>query len=487
MTGDLRRQTLSALAWSFAGQFLKQGASFVIGVILARLLVPEHFGLIAMVLAFTRFASIFMNLGLSLAIIQQRETTQADLSTIFWTNMAIAATLTSLFFLGAPWLARFYEQPLLEPMTRALSFSFLIEGSAIVQRALFAKKVDFKTYTLVNAASVTVAGALGVALAIYGYGVWSLVWHQLAVSIVSAALIWMVGPWRPSLTFRRASLKKVMSFSLYLLGDKLLTSFFEQADKMILGKLTTTYTLGLYNRGESLMRFPVRFFSHAMPLVLVSVMSKLQDDLPKLRAAYAKFLNLSCFLLYPGLVMLAAFAADIIRVLLGDKWLEAAPFLQLFCVIGFAEPITTLTRNTLIAVGDTRLLLRLELVKKTLILTGMIVGLQWGVFGLLIARVSLAALYTAPELYFSGKRIAFRFFGPHNRMGRILLANLAAGLAAWALSRTVLSTSLHLDLALKALATALGYALAARVLLPGLLRELRSIIREKIAHVNDSY
>jgi len=479
MSQDLKGQTVHAVAWSFGGQALKQAVSFAIAVVLARLLVPEHFGLIAMVTAFTRFANMFMNLGLSLAIVQRKEVGQEDLSTIFWVNALIAVALTAVFFFGAPLLAAFYDQPDIAPLTRALSFSFVIEGAGIVQRALLAKRIDFKTQTLINAAGVAVAGSVGVALALSGFGVWSLVWHLLTGSFVTVGLLWLFGGWRPSPVFSLASIRKVMGFSLGMMGDKLLTSFFDQADKMLLGKFATARLLGLYARGESLMQYPTRFFSHALPMVLVSVMSKVQDDPPKLRRFYGKTLSFSSLALFPCLVLLLLFAEDVIALLLGAKWLEAAPFLQLFCLIGFAQPITTVARNSLIALGDAGALLRMETVKKTLLLSGMGIGLVWGVYGLLIARAGLTLLYAAVEARISSRRIGFHFWSAENPLGRIALACLAMAGAGLALDFVALADSRWLDAPLKMALAGVVYAGAVRLLARDLMDEALALLRDK--------
>ena len=454
--------------------------SFFIALILARILMPEDFGTIAMITVFTHFGSVFVNFGLSVSLIQKKDVTERDLSTVFWLNLLIGFLMTLVFLGIAPLIAAVYQNPDLAKYTSVLALNFLLGSGAVVQRALYTKKVNFKTLTLVNSSTVLVAGIIGIACAMNGLGIWALVIHTLCGTALATVLLWILSDWRPKFLFCRASLNDMLGFSLTVLANKLVITLSQELDKFLLGRFVSAIQLGLYNRGESVMNFPVRSFSSMLSLVVLPVFSEIQEDDRRLRRSFRKMLDFTSFILFPLLVLLLVFAEDVVLILLTEKWLASVPFLQLFCLIGLSIPIDKVTRNILVAKGFPNLLFRLEMARIIGFAIGFFIGLQWGVYGVLVAKVLVCYLIFIPQMIMACRLIDHSFKAQGWAWLKILFINALLAVFLLVLGRDSWFDFLLLDLAAKSvlgLAAYLGMSLLIRLVI---LPEIVVLLRQRL-------
>lgn len=404
-----RQNVLSGLSWSVVGRGLNQIVTVGLSILLARLLSPEAFGLLGMVIIFTGFANLFNGLSLGAAIIQSDDVTEAHLSSIFWLNVGCGIGLTVLFVVAAPWIADFYGEPTLVPLTSVLALQFLIGSINSVQETLFRKAVDFRPIALISIGTTVISGAVGVGMALSGYGVWSLVGKSLTGSATGTVAYWITSSWRPSFRFDWGGTKEMLNFSLNLVGEQMLNYWVRRADDLLIGKFIGSAALGLYTKAYGLMLMPLNQVSRVISQVLFPALSEIQDDSDRVKRLYLRAARTVALITFPMMLGLLATSETVVLAVLGKQWEEMVPILRIFCVLGLAQSIGTLIGNLFKSQGRADLMLRLGVFVKLWMIGAIVIGIQWGVMGVTVCYTfaSFVALY--PETRFGGQLVGLTF------------------------------------------------------------------------------
>ena len=407
MSNGLKTKTLHALFWSFFERIGQQGIQFIISIILARLLLPEQFGLIAMLAIFMAVAQSFINSGFGQALIQKKNATHIDECSIFYFNILVGFLAAGLLCLSAPWIASFYNQPLLVSLTCALSLNLIINAFGLVQTTLLTKHIDFKTQLKVSVIATVISGTIGITMALNGFGVWSLVAQSLSSNLFRTALLWLFNNWRPSLVFSFVSLRGMFAFGSRLLASGLLDTVFQNIYLVVIGKLFSPVSLGFYSRAKGLQQLPVSNISGIVSRVTFTVFSSVQDDKPRLKRGVRKALTMLVMINFPMMIGLAIVAKPLVMVLLTEKWAPCIPYLQLLCVVGMLYPVHVINLNVLTAQGRSDLFFRLEILKKILIVIAIAVTYRWGIIAMIYGQIVTSCLGYFLNAYYTGKTLDY--------------------------------------------------------------------------------
>lgn len=362
---SLKSSVITSLIWKFLERIGTQGVQFVVAIVLARLLAPADFGLIALVTVFIALANVFVQSGFNTALIQKKNADNVDFSTVFYASLAVAALLYGVLFIGAPLIADFYNgQTKLIPVIRVLGIILLMGAVNSVQEAYVARNMMFKKLFYRSVGAIIPSGIFGVVLAYLGYGIWAIVGQQLMNSFLVCVLMWFTVKWRPQLIFSFVRFKGLFSFGWKLLCSALLDTLYRNIRDLVIGKMFTPADLGFYNRGDQFPKIIIANINSSIQSVLLPSLSTVQDDKPRLKSLARRSIRTSAFLLLPMMAGLAAVAKPLTLVLLGEKWLPAVPFIQICCFSYAFWPIHTTNLSAINAIGRSDVFLRLEIIKK---------------------------------------------------------------------------------------------------------------------------
>jgi len=415
---NLRSKTLSGIVWNIVSQFGQQGLMFVIMVVLARLLSPHEFGLVAMVTVITSFANLFAEMGFSAALIQKQDIQPIHLSSVFWLNVIAGGALTLLFILGAPLLAAFYNEPALIPLTIASAVNFSIASLGIVQMTLKTKAMDFQTLSLVEITATGVAGGVAIGLAYGGFGVWSLVGQSLVLSGVTVILLWLLSDWRPRFQLHWGYIKELLGFSVSLFGTNILNYWARNIDYLLIGRFLGTDPLGIYYRAYDIMLVPLTSVSRVLSRVMFPSLALVQSDPQRVRNMFLRLTRTVALASFPMMFGLLVTVEPFVLTLFGDQWREMIPLLRVFALIGLLQSIITLNGNLYLSQGRADLQFKVSLAVKAVAITGIIIGLRWGIVGVAVGYAVASVLCAYPSFFFAGKLVGLTF--------RQLLENLAS-------------------------------------------------------------
>lgn len=395
MADSLKSKTLHALFWSFVEQIGLRGVQFVVGIILARLLLPEQFGLIAMLIIFMAISSSILDSGFGAALIQRQCVTEKDASSIFYFNLLVGVIAAVCLCGLAPWVADFYEQPVLTPLLRVMSIVLVINAFGLVQNVLLVKALDFRTQTKVALIASLLSGMIGMGMAYRGFGVWSLAVQQLSSAAFRTALLWIFSQWRPAWLFSMQSLREMFGFGSKLLCSSLLNTIFNNIYLLVIGKLFSPADLGYYTRANNLQQLPSHTLSGMVARVTFPVFSTIQDDPERLKRGMKRALTTLVLVNFPLMIGLAVVARPLVLVLLTDKWAPCIPYTQLLCLAGLMFPLHLINLNVLQAMGRSDLFLRLEIIKKVMVALNIVITWRWGITAMITGQIitSLVSYY----------------------------------------------------------------------------------------------
>ena len=331
------RRLSRAVFWAATGQYGKQVLAFGFMIVIARILSPQDYGLVAMIGFFAGFARVFIDSGFSMTLIRENEDALLY-DTVFWTNLALSSSVAALLFSSADLISRFYGEPRLVELVHISAALMVVESLSIVQRARLRKRLQFGTLAIIENVSLVLGSSVCLAMAWHGAGYWSLVGQQIAVTLSDACLFFLMG-FKPRLRFSYAALRPLLPFSLGLLGNKSANTLLDNIDELLVGKMGGPELLGLYNRGNSLMQVPIRSTTFIFARVLYSGFASIQHDKAASLHLFSRLTSLYAFLMPPIMLFLGLNAEPIVTVLLGDKWIGAAKFLSAFCLVGAIHPL----------------------------------------------------------------------------------------------------------------------------------------------------
>ena len=405
---ELRQRTINGVGWSALSLVGRQGLTFAIGIILARLLSPREFGLLAMITILTSFASIFAELGFSAALVQKQDVQPAHLSSVFWLNLGMGLLLTLVFIGSAPLIAGFYHEPILVPLTMLVSLNFLISSFNIVQNTLMTKSMDFRTLSKVEIAAAGISGVVAVLMAYIGYGVWSLAMQSVVATFVTAVVLWFLSGWRPSFTFSWSAIKDLLGFSGSLFGSKLLNYWVRNLDYLLIGRVLGTGPLGIYNRSYEIMLMPLNTVSRVLGRVMFPSFSIIQSDKNRVKRTYLQVIRAISLITFPMMLGLLVTAKPFVLTIFGPKWAGMIPILRIFCLVGMSQSIGTFNGNLYLSQGRADLQFKVGLVLHTIPLLGIVIGLHWGIIGVASGYAIGSLLIWYPGFYFAGGLVNLR-------------------------------------------------------------------------------
>ncbi|MDQ0428866.1 O-antigen/teichoic acid export membrane protein [Planomicrobium stackebrandtii] len=406
---SLKKKTISGLLWSFGDMIGNQGIQFIIQIILARLLVPEDFGIIGMILVFVALSNSLVDSGFTQALIRDQKADQTDYSTVFYFNLAVSVIIYGLLFLSAPLISNFFEQDQLTAIVRVLALGVVINAFSIIPRAMFTKEVDFKVQAKVNMAASVLSGIVAVAMALLGFGVWSLVVRMLALNGIQAVLLVFYRRWLPSLVFSTASFKRLFGFGWKLLVSGLIDTAYNNIYYLIIGKQYSATSLGYYTNASKFSDVATQTLTATIQRVTYPVLSGIQDQEERLKQSFKKVIKLSGFLIFPVMVGVAAVADPLIYLIFGEKWMTMVPYFQLLCIAGMLYPIHALNLNILQVKGRSDLFLYLEIIKTIVptVLILIVIWMDWGITILVVTIVLDSYISLFINIYFSGREISY--------------------------------------------------------------------------------
>ena len=403
MAGAIRNKTVRGVGWSFADNILSQGITFLVGLVLARLLTPQEYGLIGVITIFIAVFNSITDSGFSSALIRKKDAREVDFNTVFLSNLVISFLLFITLFLAAPAIASFFGQPQLVPLTRVMAVIVIINAFAIIQRTLLVKRVDFKTQTKISLIASAVSGATGVVMALNGLGVWSLVGQQVSRQLMNSLFLWVWAKWYPSLQFSMKSFKELFGFGWKLLASGLIDTVWREMYQVIIGKFYSTATLGQYTRAQQFSNLFSMNLTTVVQRVSYPVLSEIQDEKERLKLVYQKIIKVTMLAAFCCMFGLAAIAEPMIVALIGDQWLPAVPLLQILCFQMVLYPIHAINLNMLQVQGRSDLFLKLEILKKIIATVPLLLGIFVNIYWMLWGSVATSVISYYLNAYYSGR------------------------------------------------------------------------------------
>lgn len=479
---SFRERTLSGALWSVTSQGGRQAIMLVSNLILARLLTPHDFGLVATVLIFVNFAIILAEQGFGAALIQRQEVTEAHLSSIHWINVALGFAFTALFFLGAPLIAVVFHEDALIPLTRAVSWIFAINSLGMVHTTLLTRELSFKTLAKVEVASAWFGGAASIYLAWRGWGPMSIAVQSIVAAAVGVIVLWSVSDWKPRFLFRWAAVRELAEFSWHSLITSVTHYWVRNVDNVLVGYVLGQGPLGVYTRAYSVMLFPLSRVSRVLSRVMFPSLSIIQDDLPRIRGLFLRMTRVIALVTFPLMLGVASSAANFTAVVFGPQWGEMVPVLRILALVGMVQSVTTLIANIYFSQNQTGLRLRVILPIQAVQVLGIVLGLKWGILGVSIGY-AVASLATAPvECYYAGTLIGMTISDFVLNLRGVFLCSAAMALVVAGLGALLpAGFSVFAAFGLQVLAGAAVYVLLLHSFSVRSYNELLGIVRDVIA------
>lgn len=419
----LKKQAISGVIWTFAQQFSVQLINFIVQIILARLLMPKDFGLIAMLVVFISIGQRLMDGGMTSSLIRTKNPDQLDYSTVFITNFIVSIGIYLIVFLAAPYISSFYNQEILKDILRVYALSFVMNSFVAVPIAKLTKEMNFKTQMRIQVPSTIIGALIGVFMAYKGYGVWSLVWLNVSQTFFFAIQNWVFIKWRPSLVFNKRRFRYHFNFGYKMTLSGLLDSVYNDAYRIVIGKFFSPASVGYFNQAETMRAFPVNQLATVMGKVTYPMFANIKDD-KQLKGAYKQMMKLVFFVVVPMMLILVVTGKELFIFLFGNKWLPAVPYFQILAFASVIKPLTTYNLNILKVKGRSDLFLKLEVYKKLIGIIAIIIAIPYGIMALVISFTIVYYLMNFLNMIVSGKLINYNIWEQLGDCYKIFLAGL---------------------------------------------------------------
>ncbi len=404
-----KSKVLSSLIWKLLERSGSQGIQFIVQIILARLLLPKEYGIIAIVMVFVLLANVFVQSGFSTALIQKKEVDDVDFSSVFYVSLAVSGLLYGIIYLTAPFISSFYTQPLLVPVLRVLSLTLFMGALNSIQNAYVARYMLFKKLFFSSLGAVIISGSVGITAAYQGLGVWALVAQQLTNQLAIAVILWFTVRWRPHLLFSLKRVKVLFAFANKLIASALIDSLYRDLSALIIAKMYAPSMLGFYNRGRQFPELIVANINGSIQSVMLPALSAHQDDKKRVKEMMRRAIVSSSFLIFPMMVGMAVVAKPLVMVLLTEKWLTAVPFLQIACLAFALMPIHTANLQAINAMGRSDIFLRLEVIKKVYGLIILGISLPFGVYAIALGQAINSVISSFVNAYPNKKLLNYSY------------------------------------------------------------------------------
>jgi O-antigen/teichoic acid export membrane protein len=427
----LKSQATKGMFWTATENIFLQAGQFVIGIILARVLMPEDFGLIGMLSIFIAISQTFIDSGMGSGLIQKKDIQEIDFSTVFVFNFAVSVLFYFVLFFTAPLIADFYKMPQLVLLTRVLALNIIINSLVIVQRSKLKIALDFKSLAIANVISIVLGGLVALALAYFGWGVWALVMQTIATSVISVVLLWQFSHSKFSILFSIHSFKDLFGFGSKLLISGIYGQLFNNIYNIVIGKAYSAADLGYYTRSKAFAEMTSGTVTSILYQVSYPILASLQHDRDKLIQVYRRLIGMTSFFVFPAMTLLALLADPIVRILLTDKWIPVIVLLQWMCFARIFYPISVINMNILNAMGRSDLYLKVDLSKMPLMILALVITLPLGVKAMVIGHVIVSFIAFFINAYMPGKLFSYGGLQQLRDMLPIIIATSCMALLVW--------------------------------------------------------
>ncbi len=391
---NMKSKVLSGLFWKVMENGGTQGIQFIVSIILAKLLTPEEYGILALITVFITIANVFVQNGFNTALIQKKNADDVDFSSVFYLSLGVAAIMYIILFICAPFIAYFYEEPQLVLIVRVLAVTLFFGAVTSVQNAAVARRMEFRGLFFATLAAVIISGVLSIWMAYEGMGVWALVGQQIAYYFILMLVLFKTVSWKPKLQFSLARVELLFSFGWKLLCSSLIDTVYNNVYSLVIGKVYNKEILGYYNRGDQFPKLITNNLGVAIQSVMLPAFSANQSDKAKVKSMVRRSIVTSSFVILPMMAGLIAVAEPMVEVLLGEKWLPCVPFLQLMCVAYSFWPIHIANLQAINAMGRSDAFLKLEIIKKAVGVVGLVIGIGFNVYILVVLKAVIDFICT---------------------------------------------------------------------------------------------
>ncbi len=477
---NLQQKTFSGMTWTFAKHLSLQLFGFIQGVILARLLEPSAYGLIAMTQVFFAVSAVFIDSGFSNALRRKKDRTEMDYSTVFITNVVLTFFFAGLLVLCAPFIANFYNEPILAKIVRANAILLVLNSFNATQGTRMKIHFQFKEISIISVIVNVTVGLASIGCAFAGMGVWSLIWPNYLAPFMYVVLYWRYQHWRPKIQFSWQSWKEFFAYGSRLLASALLNTLFNNIYPIIIGKKFSATDLGYYNRAVGYAHLPTHTFQSVVSQVSFQVLSEIQDDDERLRDGYRRLIRMAAFVVFPLTVGLAVVARPAVLVIITEKWEACIPMLQILCFSSMWYPIHALNLSLLQVKGRSDLFLRLEIIKKVILLIAIFIAVPFGVIGICVSSIFTSLISLVINTHYTGKMINMGFIEQMKDLIPMLFQSLLMGVIVWISIRFI--PSMLAKLIVGILVGGLSYLLFAKLTKSDELAYAKLLIYNNILH-----
>lgn len=407
---SLTEKTVKGVGWNSIDRVANYGIGFIVGIVLARMLSPEEYGLIGIIGIFTAIFNIILDSGLSTALIRKHDVTDDDYCTVFWTNLVLSFVLTAILYYSAPLISTFFKRPELVPYIHVMAFILVINALSITQQARLTKRIDFKTQTKISLIAHTLSGIIGIAMAYLGYGVWALVAQQMTSRLFTTILLWIYNRWWPNLVFSWRSFKELFNFSWKLLVAQIISTLFNQVYQAVIGKVYSPNTLGQYTRARQYSNLVSSGVGDVVLKVSLPVMSSIQNDDERLLRAFRTIIKTTILVSSVLLIGMSACAKPLIYVLIGEQWLPCVPMMQIISLSLMIYPLHQININMLTVQGRSDIQLLLQIIKCVLAVGPVLIGIYVGIYPMIIGSVVVGWISLIINAFYSGKKFNYTWW-----------------------------------------------------------------------------
>lgn len=478
MSQSLKYSIISGIAWQYIQRIGDQMIHFVVSLILARLLAPEDFGTIALLGVFIAISNIFIDSGLGHALIQRKEVDNIDASSVFYLNVVVSLILYSIVFLCAPLVANFYEMPQITMLLRILAIQVVIMAFGCVQQSMLVRQMKFKFKFYIGMFSVIVSSATGIGMAYSGMGVWSIVFSQLVSQLCTSIGLWYFIAWRPKWTFSWQRIKSLFSYSSRILGGSIINIIYNNIYNLVIGKRYSSSDLGFYNRGQLLPTTVIDTASTSFNSVLFPALSSIQDDKARYKALIRRSAKITSFVVFFLAALMLAFSPEIIRLLLGEKWIPAVPFMGIVCCTVCMNPLIVINQTISTSLGKSNFYMKTTLVSKFIAIGLITLGSLYGVYVMVIAgavanlfTLIITAWYNKPLIGYTYREMLQDYMPP------LLFSALACGASYYIV--TLISVNYFINLVIGCALSTLFYLILAYTTKQESLNSLFNLLKNK--------
>lgn len=477
---SLKSKTAAGIFWSLIQNVGIRFIQFIVNVVLARLLSPGDFGLMAMTTLFVSLSLSLTNAGFRQGLIRKQNADEEDYASVFYINLGVSIILYLIIFFTAPFIAAFFKQPLLTAILRVLMLIFIFNGFSYIQETLLLKKMEFKRLMIIQIPSTIIAGIISIVMAYLGYGVWSIVAFQLSSRVIYAIQIWVFSKWRPLLVFNKQKAKGLFSYGSKLMFSGIINTIYQNVYAVIIGKFYTVSSLGYYQNANNLVQYPSGTILTALNSVSFSTFSVIKSDDNYLKQGYRKMIEQLFFWLCPAFTFVAIVAEPLFNFLFSAKWLPAVPYFQALCATGILYPLTIYNKNIINIKGKSGLYLKLTIIEKVFASIGIIIAVHYGIKALVAMQILTALFAYLINSYCSGIFIKYTLLDELKNIFPILLLTIAVGIVIIFLDKLLINFTDIFRVSLSLITGVLLYLFAAKQLGFAPYKELIGLVQGRL-------